>query len=164
MKSYYAPQDQGASDTVYAPKPKRKVWPWVLGLAALLLVGFVVMIVAAMGAGLNAAGQALASTGASGAVSGGQAGAEPVAAANTFEAGDYNVGTTTSASKKTLKPGTYVVQAVKGPCYWARVKSWDGELDSVIVNNNIDEGKSQNVTVKKTDKGLHLQGYCLLKP
>lgn len=58
------------------------------------------------------------------------------------------------------KPGTYTTTAGES-CYWARLSSFDGELSSIIANNNIDAGARGRLTVKKTDKGLQLDGPCV---
>lgn len=79
---------------------------------------------------------------------------------NMLGAGDYEVGSKTSRAAQTIKPGTYRIGSF-GNCYWARLSGFSGELDDVIANGNIDSGKLARVTVKKTDKGLHLNGECL---
>lgn len=60
-----------------------------------------------------------------------------------------------------IKPGTYVTTAREGGCYWARVKDFDGSLDSIIANGNLDQGAHGRVTVKKTDKGVEFTGGCV---
>lgn len=87
-----------------------------------------------------------------------QAVAEPVRVA-AFEAGDYAIGNE-NVPGESLKPGTYRVTAGEYGCYWARVKSFDGELGSIITNGNIDGGRTATIVVKKTDKGLQLQNDC----
>jgi hypothetical protein len=59
-----------------------------------------------------------------------------------------------------VKPGTYTTDASE-PCYWARLKGFDGEMNSIIANGNVDEGARGRLTVKATDKGLQLDGACI---
>lgn len=60
-----------------------------------------------------------------------------------------------------VKPGTYATKAINGPCYWERLKDFNGELDSIIANGNVDEGEQGRFVVKPTDKGVHLMGPCV---
>jgi len=83
-----------------------------------------------------------------------------VAAPVVLTAGDYEVAKTTSADELTIAPGTYVIKAEGYHCYWARVKGFSGELTDIIANDNLFDGASARVTVKKSDKGLHLTGNC----
>jgi hypothetical protein len=71
-------------------------------------------------------------------------------------AGDYAVG-------KEIKPGTYEGSTDGVNCYWARVKDFDGALDSVITNGNIAPGQNVKVAVKASDKGLSLVGDCVFR-
>jgi len=59
-----------------------------------------------------------------------------------------------------IKPGTYVVSSGED-CYWARLRNFEGSLDSIIANGNTSHGR---VTIKKTDKGLELSGGCVWVP
>lgn len=61
-----------------------------------------------------------------------------------------------------VQPGTYTVTS-DGYCYWARLKNFDGELDSIITNGNLDPGARGRVTVRKSDKGIELAGGCTWK-
>lgn len=61
-----------------------------------------------------------------------------------------------------IKPGTYTTTA-RQDCYWARLKGFDGEFDSIIANGNLAAGEHGRLTVKKTDKGLELTGDCTWK-
>lgn len=61
-----------------------------------------------------------------------------------------------------VKPGTYVTTA-DGPCYWARLKDFDGELTSISANGNLTDGDRGRVSVKAGDKGLELSGNCVWK-
>lgn len=67
----------------------------------------------------------------------------PQAAAVMADDGVYLVGTD-------IKPGTYR-NGPEGDCYWARLRNTNGDLDSIIANNN---GGNQVVTIKRTDKAF----------
>lgn len=54
-----------------------------------------------------------------------------------------------------IKPGTYR-NGNEGDCYWARLKSTNGDLDAIIANGN---GGNQVITIKKTDKAFETR-YC----
>lgn len=85
----------------------------------------------------------------------------PVAAAPVvLGAGDYEVAKTTSADELTIAPGTYAIKADGYHCYWARVSGFGGELSDIIANDNLFNGATARVTIKKSDKGLHLTGNC----
>ena len=51
-----------------------------------------------------------------------------------------------------VKPGTYKTDGGDF-CYWARLRSLDGEFSSIIANNISPTGP-QTVTIKSTDKGF----------
>lgn len=70
-----------------------------------------------------------------------------------WTAGQYEVG-------PDIAPGTYVTTA-NGPCYWARVSSFDGDLDSIIANHLLSNGAKAQMTVKKTDEGVEFTGRCI---
>lgn len=67
----------------------------------------------------------------------------PAAKAAISDDGVYLVGTD-------IKPGTYR-NGNEGDCYWARLKSTNGDLDAIIANGN---GGNQVITIKKTDKAF----------
>jgi hypothetical protein len=142
-------------------KPKRAWWVWPLGLVLLLCVGgTVIAAVGNRGDGKTAG--PVASTAvdiANGAVSRASTKAKPPAKAPakaaTVGAGSWEVGTEVEA-------GTYTATATDH-CYWARLKAFDGDLDSIITNGNLDAGQRGRITVKKTDKGLELSGDCTWK-
>lgn len=71
----------------------------------------------------------------------------------TIGAGTWEVGTE-------VKPGTYLATAAEN-CYWARLKNFDGDLDSIITNGNLAAAQRGRITIKKTDKGLELSGDCI---
>lgn len=163
MRQNYMPNDQYPQGTAeVAPKPKRKIGRWVLlGVLAVSLLGFMIIVGSAMTSLGKQTAQVAESQGTAG-----QAGAEGLGSASvaaTFTTADYKIGSVNDAEAKTLKAGTLTIEARKGPCYWARVKTWDGELASTITNGNLDEGQTKIVTVKKTDAGLHLEGFCFLR-
>ncbi len=47
-----------------------------------------------------------------------------------------------------IKPGTYVGF---GPCYWARLKNADGDIDSILANDNAGSEDRVTVTISKSD-------------
>ena len=69
-----------------------------------------------------------------------------------FGEGTYEVGSE-------IEAGTYVTVA-PNHCYWERLKDFDGEFDSIIANDNLDEGAKGRVNVKKSDAGIKFQGDC----
>ncbi len=63
-----------------------------------------------------------------------------------FGEGTFIVGTD-------IKPGTY--RSSKGKnCYWARLRSFTGELDAIIANHL---GGRAIVTIERSDRGFHSQ-------
>jgi hypothetical protein len=61
-----------------------------------------------------------------------------------------------------IKPGTYVTSRNTGlGCYWARLRNFDGELNSIIANGDLATGANGRFTVKRTDKGVELSGGCV---
>jgi hypothetical protein len=61
-----------------------------------------------------------------------------------------------------IQAGTYTttVPADAFNCYWARLKAFDGELNSVIANGNLGVGAKGRIVVKKTDAGVEFTGGC----
>lgn len=59
-----------------------------------------------------------------------------------------------------VKPGTYTTTA-DGRCYWARLKGFDGDLESILANGNLKPGERGRLTVKQSDKGVELTGDCV---
>lgn len=59
-----------------------------------------------------------------------------------------------------IKPGTYrtVVPSEGFGCYWARLKAADGELSSIIANDNSSAGAQSLVTIKPSDKYFETRG------
>ena len=54
-----------------------------------------------------------------------------------------------------LKPGTYRSDP-DDSCYWARLRDFEGDLDSIIAND-LPSGRAI-VTISKSDKGFHTSG------
>lgn len=141
------------------PKPKRHVWPWIVGAAlGLCVLGTIVSAVGGRDDGKAAGPVTLAAP----ATSAAPTKAKPPAEAQpakpkpvTVGAGSWEVGTE-------VKPGTYTATA-QDHCYWARLKAFDGDLNSIITNGNLDAGDRGRITVKKSDKGLELSGDCTWK-
>jgi hypothetical protein len=71
-----------------------------------------------------------------------------------FGAGTWKVG-------PEVKAGTYTTTAKGGPCYWERIKSFDGDFDSIIANGNLDQGAHGRITIKSTDGGITFSGDCV---
>lgn len=59
-----------------------------------------------------------------------------------------------------VKPGTYTTVS-QGPCYWARLKNFDGALTSIIANGNLDDGQKGRIAVKASDAGIEFIGECV---
>lgn len=60
------------------------------------------------------------------------------------------------------RPGIYRTKVGESDyCYWARVKSFDGEFSSIISNGNLTPGSTGRILVKADDKGLVLTGGCI---
>jgi hypothetical protein len=76
--------------------------------------------------------------------------AQPAPPAGTFKDGTWLV-------NKDIKPGQYRSANTSGGCYWARLKSTDGTLDSILANDNA-SGPAV-VTIKPTD-GAFTSSRC----
>lgn len=89
----------------------------------------------------------------------------PVAKVKDITEGDWEIGKKDNLDAGVITPGLYIVTAIADSygCYWERVRDFDGDVDSIISNGNIDEGKFARVNVKASDKGLHLDSGCLAK-
>jgi hypothetical protein len=66
-------------------------------------------------------------------------------------AGLYEVGSE-------IQPGIYRTSGNTDGCYWARLRNFDGDLDSVITNGLVN-GPSR-MTIKRTDIGVEFSGPC----
>ncbi|GLZ51789.1 DUF4190 domain-containing protein [Actinomycetospora sp. NBRC 106378] len=75
--------------------------------------------------------------------------------AASLPAGTYGAGTYAVGSE--IQPGTYRTTGASY-CYWARLKSADGELGSIIANDNVDG--SSTMVVKSTDQYIEFSGSC----
>lgn len=60
-----------------------------------------------------------------------------------------------------VKPGVYAANVpADGSCYWARLRGFDGELSSILANDNLRAGTRGRLTIKKSDKGVEFTGDC----
>lgn len=140
------------------PKPKRHIAAWIAGgLLTLCVGGTVVNAVAGRSDGktpgpIASKARDVAERAISAAPTGSPTKARPPAKPATVGAGSWQVGIE-------VKPGTYTTTA-QDHCYWARLKAFDGDFDSIIVNGNLGAGEHGRLTVKKTDKGIELTGDC----
>jgi hypothetical protein len=48
----------------------------------------------------------------------------------------------------------------QGDCYWARLRNFGGGFDAILANDNVAPGSKFTITVRPTDKGLHLSSDC----
>jgi hypothetical protein len=74
-----------------------------------------------------------------------------------YSAGSWKVGTE-------VKVGTYVTHVPEDSligCYWARLRDFDGDVNSIISNDIIAPGGRGRFVVKKTDHGVELTGDCV---
>jgi len=88
--------------------------------------------------------------------------AEPGPAVTTTAAKAAGIGEGQHEVGTDIKAGTYTttVPADELNCYWARVKSFDGELTSIIANGNLAAGAKGRMVVKASDAGVIFQGGC----
>lgn len=79
--------------------------------------------------------------------------------------GSWVVGKKDNYDAKTFTLGTYVIAASADGfnCYYEVVRNFEGNLQSVITNGNVNPGSSIRVTIKSNAKGLNLKGECLAK-
>jgi hypothetical protein len=79
--------------------------------------------------------------------------------------GDWEVGKADNLDAGVISPGTYVITALEtgNGCYYKAVKNFDDSFESIIVNGNIDPGKTKLLVVKSSYKGLVLENDCLAK-
>jgi hypothetical protein len=61
-----------------------------------------------------------------------------------------------------IKAGTYTTTVPEDSfgCYWARVNDFEGELQSIIANGNLDTGAKGRIVVKSSDAGVEFNGGC----
>jgi hypothetical protein len=151
--------------TAEYPK-KRKRWPWVVGIGVLAVLVFCGVGAVMAGSG-DGPGKTVGKSGAEAAVSAAAAPQESAASKapakavpQKLGAGDYEVAVKANLAANVITPGLYVGSS-DGHCYWERLKNFDGGFDSIITNGNVEQGQTVRVNVKKTDKGLRLQGDCV---
>jgi hypothetical protein len=55
-----------------------------------------------------------------------------------------------------VKPGTYTTDVPEDSsgCYWQRSKNAEGDLDSILANDNVEAGAHVVLTIRKTDKSF----------
>jgi hypothetical protein len=138
------------------PQKKSHLWAWIVGAFVLGIIAVCGIGALTIGGAAKQAAHEIPTTAA-----GSQAAAKPKAASadDNLTAGDYELAAKTSYKSKTIKPGTYTVTTNSG-CYWARLKGFGGDLDDIIANGNVMGSQAVKVEVKKTDKGLKLDGDC----
>jgi hypothetical protein len=77
-----------------------------------------------------------------------------------FGDGQHKVGTE-------IKPGTYTTKVpgaaddVFAGCGWARLKSFDGDANSLITAGHLAGGAKGRITIKKSDAGVEFDGGCV---
>lgn len=153
----------------YPPPRKRRFWPY---LVVFLAVGVCVLGVVFMAAGaMNTTPSKLLTVPTPyGAPAVGNASPpandddDPIQKlkdAGVFTAGDYDLGAKSSPNGGTISAGTYIL-ATPDHCYWARMKSFDGSLDSIIANGNVTADQVVHIRILKSDGGLTLTDNCIL--
>lgn len=144
-----------------ARKPRRPRWPiWLFAAAAvMLLLGAVAAINADVESGRLSGPRTVTSAGPAGfttvptnAPTTPPKPPKAAPAAITVSDGTWSV-------SDEIKPGTYTTTA-DGSCYWARLRNFDGELDSIITNGLLNDGARGRMTIKNTDAGVELTGRC----
>jgi hypothetical protein len=145
-----------------APPRRRRVWPWVLGTALVLL-----FVIAACSAAVTGAAKTGATTTtptytpgstatySAPAITAQPAPAAPVGPATTVDDGTYEVGPDMAPGKyKTAGPpdGSFADM-----CYWSRNKDDSGELGSIIANDIV---KGPGSLTVKSGQYLKLSGGC----
>lgn len=155
-----------------ARRPRR--WPWIAGIVASLLVGLLIGS-AAPGAPAATTTKAAADPAPVETV---EVEVEVPGPTQTVEVPGPTVTVTVTPTPEQAETlvtafagdGTYVIgediepgrykshPAIEGAgvCYWARLKSTDGDLDSIIANQ-LGEGP-QTVTIKKSDEAFETNG------
>lgn len=138
------------------PRKKRKIWPWVVGVIAALVLISTINAIASGGRGIG--NQPDATTTQAAAT---QAQSQPTQASTptatptpkpsfaTFGDGTWQVG-------KDIKPGTYRTRQGSPGCYWARLKGFGGSVGDILANDNTDDPAI--VTISSSDKGFDSRG------
>lgn len=168
----YGPPPEHWAGATPEPAPKKNGKGWLvalalaLGLVLLCLIG--TLIVRAFGSDDPAGRPAVTTTKGPASAAAKPAATQQAEAPNGAQVdgavallpGDYDVGAKFDVARKVIKPGTYTIGA-EGACYWERVRNWDQDLSSIITNGNVMGSATAKVTVKRTDKGLHLGDGCV---
>lgn len=144
-----------------APPPRRsRIKPIMIGVLALLVLlcaGLGVALAADGGSDQGAAGVVTVETTPDPSFTTPAAATSPTpkaVAELSWSDGTFAVGSDIAA-------GTYVTRGSDNGCYWARLKNFDGDLDSIIANHLLDAHARGRMVVKKTDKGVELTGGCV---
>lgn len=143
------------------PKPPRKPG-WFRWLIACLIAIGVILTIGVIASAGTATGAFAPHNGPGmsvGVAAGEAASAPPWVAPTQKPVSGPTLGEGTWEVPSEVKPGTYTTTA-DDHCYWARLSSFDGGLDAIITNGNLDPGARGRITVKKADKGLELTGSC----
>jgi hypothetical protein len=83
----------------------------------------------------------------------------PIASIRTVAKSDTSNEYGTLVVGKDIHPGTWRGRATDN-CYWARLSGFTGDLGDILANDNVDAGDRFTITVKASDKGLHLGADC----
>lgn len=136
------PQQPPAYQPPHPPQPsvppKRRAWPWILGVIAAFIVGALAGNAAGTeNANSNQARETITvgvPDGQPAAEAPAEAPAEPAGPATTMSSGTYQVGVDVQAGQyKTAGPEA----SDSLGCYWARLRDDSGNLDSIITNQNL---------------------------
>lgn len=101
----------------------------------------------------SASGSARTATGAA------TAAATPVHSASRAAAAPKGIGNGTLIVGKDIQPGTYKAIATdETGGYWERDKDTSGSADSILGNDNVDQGDQAVVTILATDKAFKSEG------
>lgn len=134
-----------------APKKKSHLWPILVGVAVVLIVGCGIIAYAISKAGMDVAQKTANNAASAGDQNAG--GAPEEKPPGTIGGGRLEVGTD-------IQPGTYKATVPKDSvgCYWARLKNLEGGGDSILANNIHQPGDKVTVTILAGDKGFESQG------
>jgi hypothetical protein len=156
------PGDNGTAYTPSEPPKKSRRGLWILGGILLGLIALVVILVAVLGDPKTAQNVPQPSHAATATAHASRAikAAPPVSAKPkvvTAREGKWEVPTE-------VKPGTYTTTAGTdniGGCYVARLHDFDGGINSIIANDNVNPGAHGRIVIKATDKGVEFTGPCV---
>lgn len=146
------------------PKRKSRKGLWItLSVLAVLLCGggtAVIAALASMGSEPSSVSPTWEAPAPSGQDATESAPKPPKAAGVTITAGTWAVGSEVKAgSYKTVAPEDEFIG-----CTWQRLKSDDGEFNSIITSDIIPPGTAGRLQIKKTDKFIALSGGCIWTP